>query len=158
MKGLVAVGLISSGVAAGLSIIAAEVLGHKFGDVVRSGCYWGTAAGVVLALVGLPFAIKMASFGKQPDKGGMFWIWWGVGMIARLMLLVALSLALLATYLEQSMAPLLSMMGVYLVGMLAESAWVARLLFAAHTNENTRAEIGRNYGNSVNGGSRSRTS
>ena len=133
MKGLVAVGLISTAIAAGVCIVVAEVLGHKFGDVVRSGCYWGTAAGGALALIGLPFAIKMAAFGKEADKGGMFWIWWGAGMLVRLILLVVLSLALLAVYLEQSIAPLLCMTGVYLVGMMSESAWVARTLFTTLT-------------------------
>jgi hypothetical protein len=87
----------------------------------------GVGAGAVLVLVGLPFAIKLARIGS--NSGTQFWMWWCVGLILRLVLLLSFAFGLAFVYRNHPAVALLPMTGVYVTGMFAEMGWVARVLF-----------------------------
>ena len=122
-------GLIAAGIA--------EFLNAKWGGGFREPFYAGIGSGVMLALVGLPFAIKIATFGNSADNSDAFWKWWGVGLLTRLALMAVFALTLAAWFKSTPEPALLSMVGVYLVGMFVEAAFVARLLFGKDTFSKT---------------------
>jgi hypothetical protein len=111
----------------GLVVAAAEGLSGE----MRVPIYAGGAAGLIAAGVGLAFAVKIARLDLAADKNGAFWKWWGGGMMARFGLVATLGLILMAVFPKQPAAALFSMMGVYLLGMFAESAWLAQVFFKA---------------------------
>jgi hypothetical protein len=122
------IGLICGGAAglAGLVVATAEILG----GAMRIPVYAGGIAGLVAGAVGLVFAIKLARLDLK-EESNAFWKWWGGGMLVRLVLIGTLGIALSAEFKEQPAAALLTMMGVYLLSMFAESAWLAQIFFNA---------------------------
>jgi len=136
VKGLVFVSLLAAGLAAALAAgICEGLIGPmgKFGAEIRAPYYAGVGAGVVLALVGLPFAAKLAGIGAAPEANGGFWKWWGAGVLLRMALMLVLALTLMAVFVKSPAAALLPMSGVYLVGMFTEAAWLAKFLFGKDT-------------------------
>ncbi len=134
MKGLVLVSLMAAGLSAALAAGICELgLIGKFGAEIRAPYFSGVGAGLVLALVGLPFAVKLAAIGAAPEATGGFWKWWGAGLLLRMALMLVLALTLMAVFAKFPAAALLPMSGVYLVGMFAEAAWLAKFLFGKDT-------------------------
>ena len=142
MKGLAAVGMLASGIAAVIAIVVAEVMSARNGGVGRAGFYGGIAAGGLLAVVGIPFAAKAGSIGGDPDAGAAFWKWWGAGVLARMALLMIFIFALMALFADQPAAALLTMAGVYMAGLFAESAWLARALFRFNSTDAKHKDTG----------------
>jgi len=118
-----------------LAAAVAEGVGAWVGSEYRHPIYAGGAAGVLLTLLGLPFALKLARLGETKDSSGKFWAWWGAGLLMRLFLLLGLALLLNATFREQPVAALLALLGSYLIGMFAEAGWLAAKLIAVDTIE-----------------------
>ena len=111
----------------GLIVAAAEVLG-RYRSEWRVPLYAGGVAGIGVCLGGLPFAAKLVKLGTDP--GAAFWKWWGAGILARLTLMTGAAGVLALMYGgKQVIAAILCMFGVYLAGMFAESAWVAKCFF-----------------------------
>ena len=135
--GLVPVSLIAAGTAAAIASGICELLISKFGADLRAPYYTGVGAGLVLALVGLPFAMKLAAIGVVTDDKGAFWTWWGAGLLLRLALVLILALIQMVCFSKFPAAALLSMSGVYLVGMFTEAAWLAKFLFGKDTFSKT---------------------
>lgn len=126
---LLGFGLLAAGVAG-----AAEGLSRAFGAELRVPIYAGGCAGILLGLVGIPFAVKLAGIAGAKDESGAFWRWWGLGMLSRLGLMLVLALSLAAAFDKQAMPALLSMVAAYLVGMFAEAGWLAKLFIAGDGN------------------------
>jgi hypothetical protein len=136
VKGLVLASVIAAFVAAAIAAGVAEFLNAKWGGGFRAPFYAGIGSGLVLAMVGLPFAIKIASIGGDGKNSG-FWMWWGTGLLTRLVLMAGFALGLDAGFSNAPAAALLPMVGVYLAGMFCESAWVAKILFRTDTISKT---------------------
>jgi hypothetical protein len=132
LKGLAAVGMLASGLAAVIAIVVAEFMNAR--GVERTAYYGGIAAGGVLAAVGIPFAAKLGGIGGKQDAGAAFWKWWGAGMIIRMALLLIFAFTLMALFREHPAVALLTMGGVYMAGMFAEAAWVAKTLFKMNSS------------------------
>ena len=114
---------------AALVAAGAEALGGWAGSEWRVPVYAGGAAGLILNAVGLPFVLKLASLPPTAEASRRFWAIWGAGILARLFLILGLALTLLACFPQQALPAVLPMAAVYLLGMFAESAWLAHRLF-----------------------------
>jgi hypothetical protein len=123
--------LIGGVVLSGLVVAAAELLGAHYDPAARMPAYVGGAAGLAAAGLGLIFALKLARLDLSKDTDGAFWKWWGGGMLARFFLIGALGLILSRVFEKQAAAALLTMMAVYLMGLFAETAWLAQIFFNA---------------------------
>ncbi|MCY3024241.1 MAG: hypothetical protein NTW87_35135 [Planctomycetota bacterium] len=114
----------------GLSALVAATA-EAMGGERRWAVYAGGAAGIVVSLAGLPFAWKLSRLADAPARDTRFWKWWGGGLLVRLVLVAGLAFGLLWYLKPRANAALLTMGAVYLFGMLAEAAWVARVFFRA---------------------------
>lgn len=113
-----------------LLAVAGESLAWGIGCGVRTAVYLGGIAGLLLAAVGLPFAIALSGLAKTSGSEKRFWHCWGTGLLVRLALLVTFACGLAWQQPEHFGVALLSMMALYLPMMLAEAVWTARILEA----------------------------
>ncbi|MFH0939191.1 MAG: hypothetical protein V1899_07920 [Planctomycetota bacterium] len=127
------VGLLALG---GLLAAAAEIMARLLDCGLRVPIYAGGAAGLLLVVVGLPFAAKLTGVATSDDAS--FWKWWGTGLLTRMILLLILALALAAYFSERRAAALLSMISVYLIGMFVEAAWLAKRFFSNSSSQSHR--------------------
>jgi hypothetical protein len=133
--GLCCAGLfILAGLVAGVS----EVMGAWLGAAARISSYLGGAAGLLIVLAGIPFMVKLGSISLRKD-GAHFWGWWGAGALVRVALLVPLAIVLAFKLSDTALVALMVMAGVYLLGMFAESAYVAWLCFAQNARRTADA-------------------
>ena len=114
-----------------LLTVAAEIMAQWIDRDLRVPIYAGGASGLLLVVAGLPFAAKLTKVAASADA--LFWKWWGTGLLIRMVLLLILALVLTNYFLEQRAAALLSMIGVYLVGMFVEAAWLAKSFFSVNS-------------------------
>lgn len=124
MKWLTVPVLLAQGIA---MVAAAEAVNAWVGSEFRTPIYAGGTAGIFVTLLGLPFALVLARVGEQNDSGGQFWVWWGAGLMVRLVVALGLAVAL-NIFSAQPTAALLALVGSYLIGMFAEAGWVAARL------------------------------
>jgi hypothetical protein len=110
----------------------AELLAVWLGPALRTAVYVGGVAGLAVTLMGVPFAARLSRLGA--DTGAAFWRWWAAGFLSRLVVLVAAAFGLAAFAGEQAAAAILTLGAVYLVGMFAETGWLATRLFAEAKN------------------------
>ena len=106
-----------------------EGLSVWLGDAFRWPLYLGAAACLALSAVGLPFALKLSRLPLTPASSARFWRLWGLGVLLRLFLIAGLTFALLAHFAARGAPAVLAMALLYLVGMFAESGWLARRLW-----------------------------
>ena len=116
---------------AALIAVAAESLACLWDAGLGTQVYAGGLAGLLLVLAGVPFAAKLA---RIKEAGARFWKWWGAGVLVRLVLLLVLAVALGVLFPEGPAGALLSMAVLYLIGMFAEAAWLAKRLVGPPQN------------------------
>lgn len=115
---------------AGLVVLAslvmgmAEVLATFLGRSVRPPVYAGSLAGITIGIGGWLCAVKLASIKNKPEA--VFWKWWGIGMLTRLVLMFVFSMVLAWQFKEQMTVALLTMAVIYLISMFAEAAWLVK--------------------------------
>jgi hypothetical protein len=112
-----------------LVVAAAEGFGHWLGSDVRVAVYAGGIAGIVLALIGLPFSWKLSGMAGDQSNSAAFWKWWGASFLSRLAALLVFGVILGIAFNPQLRAALLSMSVIYLIGMFAEASWLATKFF-----------------------------
>ena len=100
---------------------------------LRRGLYWGGAAGFLINLLSYPFMLILAALPPEKVRAGAQWNWWLYGVLARLAGVVGLMLALRGKFPGHERTVTLMAMAVYLVGMFAELAWIARRFNAMDT-------------------------
>lgn len=119
---------IRMGVVGGL-LLAGLVAGvAELSGAWRAAVYAGGGAELVVCLVGLCCAAKLAGLPVQPGNDSRFWAWWGGGMLARLALGLGAALAFKLFFRNDFMPALLALAGTYLAGLLVETAWLAQEL------------------------------
>jgi hypothetical protein len=122
--------LLTAVLAVGLVVAGAEGVSAWLDQDLRIPVYIGGAVGLLLTALGIPFVRKLSRIGLG-DTSGAFWKWWGAGLLVRLAVMLTAGVGLGLAFRDRHVAVLLSMVGVYLIGMFAEAAWLARLLFQA---------------------------
>jgi hypothetical protein len=111
-------------------LAAAELLSAGGDAQLRSCIHAGGAAGGLLAVSVLPFALAVSRIrGGDAQSDARFWTWWGGGLLVRLALLGGLAFGLRAWCgAEHFQAASMTMMAVYLAAMFAEVGWLATVL------------------------------
>jgi hypothetical protein len=119
-----------AGFLAGGGAIALLFVGPGGDESLGACIYAGGAAGGILVLAGLPFAVVLSRIhGGDAKSDARFWTWWGSGLLLRMTLLGGMAFGLKRWYgPEHYTAATMSMMAVYLVGMFSEVAWLATVL------------------------------
>ena len=112
-------------------LVAAELLRASGGESMRDCVYAGGAAGGLLALAALPFALVLARIQAHKGDDAQFWKWWGCGLLLRMALLAGLTCALNRWCAPHPTAAAMTMMAVYLFGLFTEVAWLASVLAQA---------------------------
>ena len=131
MKFTVRVCCLSAFALAALTIGISQLAGACLGGHVQTAFYSGALAGVALAASGMPFVMKLARIGACTTDDAKFWRLWGAGLLLRSGLLLALGIPLALLFRDHPAVVLLPMVGLYLAGLFAETAWLARILFSS---------------------------
>jgi len=110
-----------------LVIGSAEVLERAYAPGLRVPVYVGGMAGLVLALLGMLIALRLARFASSGAEDQGFWKWWGGGLLLRFVLGGIAGVVLMG--LKLGPPALLTMAAVYLAGMFVETALLAQMFF-----------------------------
>lgn len=129
MKTWIVVAIAGTGIGAGIVFAVASLLASRYGAGIHVPVCAGGMAGIALALSGIPFAAMLERVSIRKDSDGEFWGWWGGGLLVRMALLLGFSQVL--DYPNYPSAASMTMMGVYLVGLFAEVAWLSQKLLKA---------------------------
>ena len=126
MKTWILIAVAGTGIGAGVVFAVAELLASKYGAGIRLPALAGGTAGIALALSGIPFAAMVERVASRKNADAEFWGWWGGGLLVRMGLLLAFSQML--NFPNHRSAASMTMMGVYLAGLFAETAWLSQKL------------------------------
>lgn len=111
---------------AGLLVVVIEGICWWKGSEWRGPLYWGGAAGFGLNLLGYPFMLKLAALPESAVKSGSAISWWVAGVLVRLAGIAGMMVAIKGRFPSHEREAVLTAVAVYMAGMFAELAWLAR--------------------------------
>ena len=117
-----------------LLALAAEGAGAIWGTRVRVLLYAGEVAGVLVVAAGAPFVYKLSRIAAMPHVSRAFWVWWGSGFLVRLVSLMSLAVVLGMVFRAECADAILALAATYLLGLLVETYWLAKVYFRAADN------------------------
>lgn len=109
-----------------LTVLAIEGVCWWKDATLRGPLYLGAAAGFGINVLGFPFILKMAALTPAQVREGAQWNWWLYSALARTAG-IGLFAAVMSRWPSGHEAPtVLAGMAVYMAGLCAELAWLAR--------------------------------